>query len=119
MLGRLDYDLIGPRARAPVPTILEGEALKIMVRALNSDLAVTIPTSARYRIDDANQGTAVLDWATLTPSTSMSLIVTSAQNAMRNGMRQERRQLVIECADSDGPIRRTLDYDILDIAGVN
>lgn len=119
MLGRLDLSFTGPQTLSPVPTILEGEAFKVTVRALSADLAVTTPSSARYRIDDGHQGVAVLDWTTLTPSTLMSFIVTSTRNAMRSGMGKERRQITVECSDSDGPLRRTIDYDILDIPGIS
>ncbi len=118
MLGRLDFTLLGPKVEYPVPTINEGEALKVTVRPLSADLAATTPTSMRYRIDDVIQGNAVLDWTTLTPGTSVSFIVTSARNAMRNGCSKERRQIVVEAVDSDGPIRRTIDYDIADIEGI-
>lgn len=119
MLARLDISLTGPQTLSPVPTLLEGEAFKVMVRALDADLAVATPSAARYRLDDPNQGNAVLDWTALTPSTLMSFIVTSSQNAMRNGMGKERRQIVIEASDSDGPIRRVLDYDIENIQGIS
>lgn len=117
MLGRLDLSLTGPQTLNPLPTILEGEAFKVTVRALTADLAVTTPSSARYRIDDGAQ--AVLDWTALTPSALMTFIVTSARNAMRNGMGKERRTITVEASDSDGPIRKVLDYDILDIPGVS
>lgn len=119
MLGRLDLTVAGPQTLTPLPTILEGEAFKVTVRALSADLAVTTPSSARYRIDDAHQNIAVLDWTTLTPSTLMSFIVTSARNAMRNGMLKERRTIIVEASDADGPLRQSLSYDVLDIPGVS
>lgn len=118
MLGRLDHELLGPQVQYPVPTINEGEALKVTVRPLTADLAATTPTTMRYRIDDAVQGVAVLDWTTLTPATSVSFIVTSARNAMRNGCGKERRQIIVEAVDSDGPIRKVIDYDIVDLQGI-
>lgn len=118
MLGRLDLSLTGPRMLIPVPTILEGEAFQVTARALTADLAASTPTSARYRIDDLNRGDAVLDWTSLTPATSMSFIVTTDQNAIRNGLSRERRQIIVEVSDSDGPIRRTLEYDIQDLQGI-
>lgn len=119
MLGRLDIALTGPQTMAPVPTILEGEAFKVTLRVLDANLGVTTPSSARYRIDDAHQNTAILDWTTITPSTLMSFIVTSARNAMRNGLGKERRTIIIEASDSDGALRQMLSYDVLDIPGVN
>lgn len=119
MLGRIDTSFIGPAILSPMPTILEGEAFKVMLRALTADLALTTPNSARYRIDDLIQSNAVLDWTPLTPSTVMSILVTSAQNVLRNGLWRERRQLVVEASDTDGPLRRVVDYDIQAILGLD
>lgn len=119
MLGRLDYSLTGvPLGVHPVPRITEGAAFRVTLRPLNADLAATTPTTMRYRIDDVDQGIAILDWTSLTPATSVNVVITSAQNAIRNDLCVERRQLVFEASDSDGPIRRTLDYDIENIQGI-
>lgn len=118
MLGRLDYSLTGVPSGGPVPRISEGAAFRVTLRALSADLASTTPTTMRYRIDDADRGEAILDWTSLTPGTSVNVVITSAQNAIRNGLCVERRQIVFEAIDSDGPIRKTLDYDIQDIQGI-
>lgn len=119
MLARIDLQLLGPPVgEALTPRIREGEAFRVTIRALNADLGATIPTTLRYRIDDLNQGNAVLDWTTLTPATSVNVIITGAQNAIRNGLCVERREIVIEAADSDGAIRKALDYYIEDLQGI-
>lgn len=119
MLARLDISLTGVQLGiSPTPRVNEGEAFRVTLRPLSADLAATTPTTMRYRLDDLNQGTAILDWTTLTPATSVNVVISSAQNAIRNGMCVERRQLVFEASDADGPIRRTLDYDIADIQGI-
>lgn len=119
MLGRLDIQLLGPPVgQALTPRINEGEAFRVTIRALTADLAASTPSTMRYRIDDLDQGNAVLDWTTLTPATSVNVIVTSAQNAMRNGLCVERRQIVIEATDSDGPIRKVIDYEIQNLQGI-
>jgi hypothetical protein len=120
MLGRIDLQLLGPPiGEALTPRIREGEAFRVTVRALTADLAAATPSAMKYRIDDLNQGSAVLDWTAMTPATSVNVIITAAQNAMRNGLCVERRQLVFEASDSDGPVRRTLDYDIQDLQGIS
>lgn len=119
MLGRLDYSLTGVQlGQSPVLRVNEGEAFRVTLRPLTADLVASTPSTMRYRIDDQVQGNAVLGWTTLTPSTSVNVVVTSAQNAMRNGLCVERRQIVFEASDSDGPIRRTLEYDLQDLQGV-
>jgi hypothetical protein len=119
MLGRLDYSLTGvPIGSGPVPRITEGSAFRVTLRPMSEDLAAIIPTSMRYRIDDVNQGSTILDWTSLTPATSVNVVITGAQNAIRNNLCTERRQIVFEASDSDGAIRRTFDYDITDIQGI-
>jgi hypothetical protein len=120
MLGRLDISLTGPPVGiAVIPRIREGEAFRITIMALTENLAAATPTSMRYRIDDLNQGSAILDWTSLTPATSVNVVITAAQNAIRNTMCVERRQIVVEAADADGPIRSTLEYDIEDLQGIS
>lgn len=119
MLGRLDYSLTGVQVGiSPTLRVNEGEAFRVTLRPLSADLAATTPTTMRYRLDDVNQGSAILDWTSLTPGTAVNVVITSAQNAIRNGLSVERRQLVFEASDNDGPIRRTLDYDIANLTGI-
>jgi hypothetical protein len=119
MLGRLDVQLLGPAVgEAVIPRIVEGSALRITLRPLSADLAATIPTSMRWRLDDLSQGTAIVDWTSLTPATSVNVVISSSQNAIRNGMCVERRQFVAEAADADGPIRKTIEFDIENIQGI-
>lgn len=117
MLERLDIQLTGPRS-VPIPEVSEGSSLRVVVRSLNTDLAAVTPTTMRYRVADVVQQSAVLDWASLTPGTAVNVTVTAAQNALRNGLLRERRQIVVEATDADGTLRNTLDFDVVDIAGV-
>lgn len=118
MLGRLDISTSGTqRGQSPVLQVNEGEAFKVILRPLSEDLAATTPTTIRYRIDDLKRGDAILDWTSLTPGTTVTLIVTGAQNAIR-GSGTERKQLVAEATDSDGSLRRTLEWDVLDLQGI-
>lgn len=117
MLGRIDLSLT-PVKEAPTPRVQEGEAFRVTIRTLTADLAATTPTTMRYRIDDLSQGSAILDWTSLTPGTAVNVVITAAQNAIRNGLSSERRQIVFESSDSDGPIRKTLAYDIENLQGI-
>lgn len=118
MLARVDIQLSGPQ-RIPVPAVLDGEAMPFTVRVLTVDLATATPSTARYRIDDLVQGNAVVDWTSITPANPMSVIVTGAQNALRNGRDRERRIITVEATDADGPRRSTLEYDVLGIPGLS
>jgi hypothetical protein len=118
MLGRLDISLLGQIGQALTPRINEREAFQLTIRALTADLAAATPSTMRYRIQDMDQCATVLDWTTLAPATAVSLIITGAQNAMRNGCDVERRQILVEASDSDGAIRRTFDYEIQNLQGI-
>lgn len=117
MLGRIDIAPAGP-PQSVLRDIPEGAIQKLTVRAFDSDLAATTPSSARYRIDSLSGGGSVLGWTSLTPSTAMSIVVTAAQNAKSTSYPRERRQILIEASDSDGPVRTTFDYDLIDLQGV-
>lgn len=116
-LGRLDIE-IQSHPNAYPAQVIEGQVMRLAVRALSTDLAATIPQSARYRIDSLDTGTAVAEWTSLDPSTSMGILVSSAQNARRTCYSRERRQILVEASDSDGPIRRAVEYDLVDLQGL-
>lgn len=117
MLSRLDIQTIGPQS-LPIPEVPEDTTLRVTVRPLNSDLAAATPSTMRFRVQDLIQCVAVVDWTSLTPSTAVTVTVTAAQNALRNGMCRERRSLVVEATDADSTIRRIYDFDVLDLLGV-
>jgi hypothetical protein len=118
MLGRLDIIPLAQPGQAMGPRINEGEALRVTIRALNSNLGATTPLTMRYRIQDVDQNSTLLDWTTLTPATSVDVTITGAQNSIRNGRSLEHRQILAEASDIDGVIRKTLNYTVADIEGI-
>jgi hypothetical protein len=100
---------------AVINEIAEGQLLRLTVRTLTADLAAVVPTSLRYRIDDLVQGCAVLDWTAVTPALPANILVTAAQNTARSNYLRERRQVIVEASDSDGPIREVYEYDLLNL----
>lgn len=115
MIARLDISATaGPRIGQSgiTPSINEGQTLRLNVRPLNESLVASTPTSMRYRIDDLDNRQAILDWTALTPSTSITLTITAAQNAIRHLLDSERRQIVIEATDVDGVYRDTYVYEV-------
>lgn len=116
MLARLDISLLGPPIGvAMAPRINEGEAFRVTLRTLNADLAATTPTTLRWYLRDMDRMAAILDWQDLTPATAVNLIIVGSRNLIRNGLARERRQLVFEATDADGPIRKTIDYEIMSL----
>lgn len=121
MIARLDISATaGPRIGQSgiTPSINEGQTLRLNVRPLNESLVASTPTSMRYRIDDLDTREAILDWTALTASTSITLTITAAQNAIRHLLDSERRQIVIEATDVDGVYRDTYEYEVSNLAVV-
>lgn len=48
----------------------------------------TTPTTARYRIDDCRSGTEMVDWTSLTVSTSMTITIPGSVNEIINSDRR-------------------------------
>lgn len=114
MLGRIDLSLLGPPVgQALTPRVNEGEAFRVTMRVLNADLGAATPTTMRWYLRDLDRGgEAIIGWQDLTPATSVNVTIAGSRNLIRNTLSRERRQLVFEATDSDGPIRKTLDYEI-------
>lgn len=119
MIGRIDITLLGTqRGQALTPELIAGQALQITVRTLNADLALTVPTALRYRVDDVISGQAIKEWTTVTPANPTTIVLGATYNAIRNTGRDfERRQIMIEASDSDGAIRQTQDYLLMNTLG--
>ena len=70
-------------------TFNELSEVTITVRAIDRNGAVFSPDNARYRLDDLDSKTAIIAWTTLTPSTSMTITIPAASNAMQNANNAE------------------------------
>lgn len=117
MLGRIDITVQGS-PQSVLLEVNEGSIQKLSVRALDADLAAATPSSARYRIDNLTTGEMVKTWTALTPSTAMDILISATDNALQSCYSRERRQVLIEASDADGPIRITHEYDLINLAGV-
>lgn len=116
MLGRLDITVQGP-PQSVTQAVIEGAIQKLSVRALDSNLATATPSSARYRIDNLTTGETVKNWTSLTPATSMDILISATDNALQSCYERERRQVLIEASDSDGPVRVIHEYDVINLPG--
>jgi hypothetical protein len=57
----------------------------------------TVPTTARYRIDDRTTGDAIRAWTDLTPAASIEISITPDDNKIvSSSRRSERRQITVE-----------------------
>jgi hypothetical protein len=58
---------------------------------------LSAPTTVRYRIDDVSGGAQIRDWTTVTTGTSVSIVITSTDNAIQQDYRTcERKQITIQ-----------------------
>ncbi len=63
--------------------------------------AATVPTTARYRVDDTTTGKAIRAWTDLTPAASIEITMNPNDNLIvSNTRREERRRMTIE-TDTD------------------
>ena len=60
----------------------------VIAEPLDSNGVATTPTTARYRVDDCRTKKQLVDWTSLTPSTSMTIIVPGSANAIINSDRK-------------------------------
>ena len=67
-----------------------------------NDLLFT-PASADYRIDCLTSGSAIREWTSLTPATSVTIAVTGDDNRIVDSRHsRETRQLVVRYTDGSG-----------------
>jgi len=59
----------------------------VTVEPKNSSGDATTPTTARYRVDDCRTGNELVAWTTLTPSTSMIIVIPGSKNSIINSNR--------------------------------
>ena len=58
--------------------------------------AADTPATVHYRIDDITTTTKITDWTTVTPGTSVAIVVKSNENRIVNqGDQRERRQITV------------------------
>jgi hypothetical protein len=69
----------------PRPTLNEGTGFTALAYfRTRSTSSASIPTTAKYRIDCLSTETALLDWTTLTPASSISIPIAGQYNAIQS-----------------------------------
>jgi hypothetical protein len=88
-----------------------------------SPWSTSIPTSAKYRIDAIGNNpacsTAIVDWTALSAAASISIPVTSANNALIDSCRStERHQLTVKANDAlSTQVEEAFVFDVVNLAG--
>ncbi|HSW37859.1 MAG TPA: hypothetical protein VLL97_00030 [Acidobacteriota bacterium] len=78
--------------------INEKSTLVVALSFKDEDGADVVPVSAHYRLDDVASGVSIVARTALTSlAATMDLVVTAAQNAIKNGaLATERKRLTVE-----------------------
>lgn len=65
-----------------------------------STKASSIPTTVHYRVDDLTSQTAITEWTSVSTAASVSIPITSTENAIQgHSNRVERKQLLVKADD--------------------
>lgn len=86
--------------------INEGTTAILEVTYLDKDRANITPSAVSYRVDDLTNAREVLDWTSIsTPTTSDTITVTGAQNAVNSrSQEKELRQVTVNSTDSSSNV---------------
>jgi hypothetical protein len=68
------------------------------------------PTTAEYRVDDCRSGEQLVDWTTLTPSTSMTITIPGSANAIIHTNQDREDKVVTVRTDKDLATQQYSDY---------
>lgn len=83
-------------------SILEGEFFTLTATFYDDNDAETLPASIRYQIYCKTSKELVRDWTDVAIGTSVSIVVTSEDNAIQDDSHQrEQKQLVLEATITD------------------
>lgn len=80
--------------------VTEASAAQFTAEFYDNVWVATTPTSIRYRVDDVRTGSELAGWTAATPSTSVTLTVTAAQNAVVDDASSSERHMLTVQADN-------------------
>lgn len=103
------------------PAFLEGSACLVNASFFDTTGSPLVPLALSYRIGDVASGAQILGWTTVTVGSTISILVTSAQNALiSNSLNHETHQVLFSVTDpsNNGPFYARCLFDLLRIPGV-
>ena len=102
------------------PDLSEGDSLPLTTSFADVDWVAGTPTSVSYRLDCATTGQTITDWSSLTPGVTVSLTISSTENAiLDDSNKRERKVLAIKAIDSGGNQHtETFKYWVRNLQGV-
>jgi hypothetical protein len=96
-----------------VRKVIEQSASQVVVSPFDFDGDPATPSTARYRIDDQDSGTAVTAWTVIaSPSSEMTIDITATENAIINSNLAEEVKVVTVQTDygTDDQQTATIEY---------
>lgn len=81
--------------------VKEGNPLTVTMTFRDEDNVVYTPSTVRYRIKDLTNNRVVLDWTSVTPDSTVDIVITPSLNDIydtdtRNRRRFEERSVVVQ-----------------------
>jgi len=101
--------------------ITERSSYTVTARFRNrSSVADVTPTNVRYRLDSRDGAAQIADWTSATASTSVPIVITSAQNAMLNDTRSFERHVLTVASDYGLSTQYidTFDFEVRNLQGL-
>ena len=103
--------------------VQEGSAITLTAKFYDdaSDpWTLSAPSTVRYRVDNMDTGSGVVDWTTATPATSVSIAITGAQNALQSQSDNfERYEITVQAnAGLSTQYSETFNWKVLNVAGI-
>lgn len=110
---------MGRRVR-PTQRVNEKSEVTLTVSYRDADGLAYTPSAVRYRIDCLTNERTVLDWTSVaSPSTTNTLTITSAQNAILDDENDEEiRQVIVEVTGSGTPRYDPFVYRLINLHGL-
>mgnify|MGYP001548383624 CR=1 FL=1 len=106
----------------PIPVVNDLSVCYVTAAFFDQSNNPAVPVSLNYRIDDVTNESNILPWTALSPTdTSITVTVTSAQNAMSDNDDNisETRQVLFKATGTDGqPYYVPFYYDLRRLVGV-
>lgn len=98
--------------------IRESSALPVALRFLTAGVA-TAPTNARYRLDDPDSGCSKVDWTSITPADTASIVIPASANDCDSCRPIERRELIVQAdVGLEGQYVESTIYDVANLGAI-
>lgn len=100
--------------------INEGTAIELSLAVRGDDGSSSIPTTLKYRVDDAS-GTAITGWTSLTPESITEIPIPAATNAILDDSKPYEDRLVTLMTDEGLSTQKVYEqrYRVVNLGGIS